>query len=282
MAYKGDIVDLQQIEKYLKSGLKYFYVTKNDFENFGKDFFKEDLVNLKLFNNKIEGLSKKHEILHGIVNDFGVSKFVIDQVEDSIDEIEDKINTLNNDDLLSLFESSKGTFLYDHAFLTIIFSHMLCKGMDWYNDSIKEKLALAAMVHDLGISDPKLALSEVLGLNDILRMDSKTSIELTNHPKVIANILSRNPEIPIEVINICLSHHEGEEDGYPRGVDFSNLSQLERVFILSHAMAVGLYRIAFKLDKFSSVIDGIKARYSCGNFAPILDEISTKISSSTK
>lgn len=276
-AIKEDKVDVLTLEKYLKSGVSHFFIMKNDFENYGDHFFKQDLINLKNFDNKIEGLSKKHKMIQNVINDFGVSKFVLDQIEGSLEVFEDKVRTSNTKALMDMFEKSKGSFVYDHSFLTVFFCGLICENLDWYDDTVREKLVMAAMFHDLAIENPNLALSEDLKMNDLLQLDSKSSIEISNHTKKIAYLLQQNPDIPNDVVNICLNHHEGHEEGYPKGVPFTSLSQLERIFILAHALSLGLYRIAFRLEKFDGIIDDIKRKYSCGNFAGILDNIATRL-----
>lgn len=276
IAYEGDIMTPEFIQKYQKKNINSFFITLNDFHLHGNSIFSEKLLDSSLYKNKIEELSKKTEILHSILSSLGVSTYILKYVDESITEFEDMLKK-SNSELFSLFEKSKGTFLYDHGYLTICFANIILKELDWKNEMIRSKIMMAAMFHDLGITDPKLAMSEALGKSEILHLQAASKEEILNHSEKIATILHQDALVPDDVVNICLNHHEGIEQGYPKSKSSASLSQLECLFIIAHATAIGLYKKAFNVKKLPLIVEEIVTVYNKGNFRPIITALQSAI-----
>lgn len=276
IAYENDNITIDFLKKYQEKKIDFFYIKNNDFKLHGNTIFSERLIDSSLYQNKVEELSKKTELLHEILSNFGVNKFILKQVDESIIELE-KMLKRSNSEIFELFEKSKGSFLHDHGYLTVCFANIILKELDWKSEIIRSKIMMAAMFHDLGITDPKLAMSEALGKSEILTLESKSKEMLLNHCDKIATILHRDALVPDDVVNMCLNHHEGIEQGYPKSKSSASLSQLECLFIIAHATAIGLYKRAFNIKKFPIIIEEITTAYNKGNFRPIITALQSAI-----
>lgn len=282
--HETDPVDDEFISKYKNKRVDSLYVKAADFYDKCTELFADKLADVDLFDTKEEYIRKSQEILHDMVKDLGVSEHMVSKVGEALSHVEEEINKPNLKKVFDLFEKQKGSFIYDHSYLTMMFCNILCKHMDWESEQVRNKLALASMFHDLGIENPKKAFYEGAGKSNIAAMNKELSGEILNHGSVIAEMLQADPEMPQEVINICMNHHEGlgPEESYPKGVSGVNLTQLECVFIVSHAFVLELYKIAFNTAKIQKAYDAVADKYTSGNFKPIIQAFSVALEEELK
>ncbi|EQC50429.1 HD domain-containing protein [Bacteriovorax sp. DB6_IX] len=272
IANEKDPVDDNFIQKFKAKRVDSFYVKSHDFYDKCTALFSDKLADVKLFDTKEEYVRKSQEILHGMVKDLGVNEFIVSKVNETLASVEKELQKPNLKKVFNLFEKMKGTFIYDHSYLTMMFCNILCKHMDWESEQVRSKLAMASMFHDLGMANPKKAFYEGAGKSKITTMDQELSQEILDHGRIIAEMLQADKEMPQEVINICLNHHEGlgPEESYPRGLTGTNLTQLECVFIVAHDFVLELYKIAFNTSKIQKAYDAVAQKYTSGNFKAIM------------
>jgi len=272
VAHPGAKVEVEIIEKYKSRNVEEFYVQRSDFYKNCEELFSTKLVADTVFETKEEALIKNHEILHDMVKTLGVNQFIVSAVDESVKSIEESLKKPELAKVLSLFEEMKGTFIYDHSYLTMIFCAIICRHMDWEGPQITEKLAQAAMFHDLALADNKLALLENSPWESIKSKGKLIADDLFRHGTKIAEMLEVDQSISQEVINICKNHNEGlgKEFSFPRGLTGTNLTQLECVFILAHEFSMELFKNVFNPMKIDKICDTLEIKYSSGNFKPVI------------
>jgi HD-GYP domain-containing protein (c-di-GMP phosphodiesterase class II) len=272
IAHEASLVEKNFVEKYEQKNITEFYVTRDDFYRKCESLFELKLAKKELFDRKEEHLRKNQEILHEMVSTIGVNQFVVESVNECMTDVDELMQKPELKNVFSLFKASKGTFLYDHSYLSIIFSHLICKHMSWESKQIRDKLAQACMFHDLALKSPKYALLESLGRKELNTMEKQMRDEILSHGVRIAELVAVDKTVAQEVVNICKNHHEGlgKEESYPNGISGVSLTQLECVFIIAHAYVLELYRIAFNLQKIDQCFTNVAQKYSSGNFKPIL------------
>lgn len=264
------------LKKYQDKNIAYFYITNNDFQYFGDVIFSDKLIDSAMYKNTIDALAKKAELLHDIVSSFGISKYVITQIDESIHQFEETLKKTNSE-IFALFIKSKGTFLYDHGYLTICFANILLKYLDWKSEAVRNKVMMAAMYHDLAIEDPKVAFNETLSKQEILKLDQATKEIILNHSEKVVTMLQKDGLVPDDVLKMCLNHHEGTQEGYPKSKNSVSLSQIECLFIIAHALAIGLYKKSFRVEKLTIIAQEVTEQYNNGNFRPILNSLKQAI-----
>lgn len=282
--HENDPVEDEFIKKYKTKRVDSLYVKAVDFYDKCTELFADKLADVDLFNTKEEYIRKSQEILHEMIKDLGVSEHIVAKVGEALNHVEEELNKPNLKKVFDLFEKQKGSFIYDHSYLTMLFCNILCKHMDWESEQVRNKLALASMFHDLGIENPKKAFYEGAGKANIMTMNKELSDEIMDHGNVIAKMLEEDPEMPQEVLNICLNHHEGlgPEESFPKGVSGVNLTQLECVFIVAHSFVLELYKIAFNTTKIQKAYDAVAEKYTSGNFKPIIQAFSVALEEELK
>lgn len=268
---EGDRVDVQSIDKYIKKGIGFCYVLRKDFYSKCDVIFSGALVNKELFKENSDYLEKTNEVIHEILKEFGVSRFVIEgashAITQSIEEIK-KVKGLAS--LIEKFEKNDSRFIYGHSYLTTAFSFQLIKFMNWNDERVLTKISMAAILHDLGFRNDKLALMEGLSRNEILKLPKNERDDILGHPTCLLPELTKMHGISDEVISIIKNHHEGIGEGsYPLKLYGSSLSHLECLFNIAHAFSVGLYSITFNSLKVPALVEKIAKEYSGGNYKTV-------------
>lgn len=279
-----DIVETGFLDKYKKRNVSLLYVSEKDFYNKCTDLFADKLADPDLFDTKEDYIRKSQEILHDMVKDLGVSEYIVNRVEESLADVEEELKKPNLKKVFDLFNKQKGTFIYDHSYLTLMFCNILCKHMDWESKEIRHKLSLACMFHDLGITNPKKAFYEGAPVEQLNTINKELQDEIKNHSITMAKLLEADPDMPQEVINIVLNHHEGKgpDKSYPKGITGVSLTQLECVFIVAHAFVLELYKVAFNTMKIKTAYENVVNDYDSGNFKPILKAFEVAIEEEIK
>ena len=151
VAHETDAVDDAFLQKFKSKRVESFYVKAADFYDKCTDLFADKLADVSLFDTKEEYIRKSQEILHDMVKDLGVTEYIVGKVDEALSHVAEELKKPNLKKVFDLFEKQKGTFIYDHSYLTLMFCNILCKHMDWESEQVRNKLALACMFHDLGI-----------------------------------------------------------------------------------------------------------------------------------
>ncbi len=279
IANEYEDITSELIEHYKSKEMSEFYVSSSDFFAKCQSLFQNILPSIDHFPTKEEYIQKSYEALHQMVKDLGINEVVIEKVEESLKQVEETINSPQLKSIFELFKRSKGTFLYDHSYLTLIFSMIMCKHMNWENPQNRYKLSMACMLHDLAISDPADAMLENNSKVELMKLDKQKSQKILNHSEIMASLLEKDPQVPQEVINIVRKHHEGKgtEHSYQKGVTGVNLTQLECLFIITHAFVLELYSIAFNPNKFSTALENVLEQYQTGNFKPLKEALTKTV-----
>lgn len=124
--------------------------------------------------------------------------------------------------------------IYQHSLLLMIISVYLarCDDMKLYEE---EWGAFASLFHDIGLLhiDPALLKS-----THVMSVDERR--HLYAHPLTAYLLLSEFPEVPRQVANAVLEHHERMDgSGYPRGLTESKISRLGQILAVAELAAKG-------------------------------------------
>lgn len=146
-----------------------------------------------------------------------------------------------------------------HIGLTINIGAGLLKAMGWDSDQTLEKLVYASYLHDIALKE-KPELLEFQTNFDFEIKGEKLSEEDVNliktHPLKAAEMLKDYPEIPPDVPEMIMQHHErADGGGFPAGIDHNRITPLATLFILAHEMAHAVAKTAnFDLRAYISEV----------------------------
>ena len=137
-------------------------------------------------------------------------------------------------DLNAVMESlnSVSADLVRHSLAVSAVSIMIAKNMNWNQPSTNQKLALAALLHDIGMKELPPELIEkprhLMVLHEVKAY--------TTHVMRAAEILNSMPSVSTEVISVALEHHENAiGQGYPRHLRDIRMHPFSRIVALADA-----------------------------------------------
>ncbi len=109
--------------------------------------------------------------------------------------------------------------------------------LQWNTKGTLYKLCMAAMLHDITIDSDDLAeistLAELDAAGD--KFTEQQRQRYINHVTHGAQVVDRLRDVPSDVANIIVQHHERPDgSGFPRGLTSTHISPLSSVFIVAH------------------------------------------------
>lgn len=130
--------------------------------------------------------------------------------------------------------SGLNNHLIRHSMMVSAISVIIARGMKWTMQANIEKLALGALLHDVGMKELP---DEILDLpRHMMNRDQLAMYESHVHRGV--EILRSMPSMSDDIIAICLEHHENAAgQGYPRRIRDFKMNPFARVVALADCFA---------------------------------------------
>ena len=210
------------------------YILKSDLRNFSslkvlsaRDAMKNDsnstLQNVDILSQAMDSVFTSVNELGFTSDALGSTKFIASTVLKIIQD-NPKLSTLM--DLMN----SISTDLVRHSMAVSMVSTLIAQSKGWNNPSILEKIALGAILHDIGLKEYP---SEFLS-----KPRSEYSPEDTAHYQRHAfrglEILKTIENVPEEVMAIVAEHHENSAGrGYPRAIRDVRLHPFSKIVALA-------------------------------------------------
>ncbi|MEK6623794.1 MAG: HD domain-containing phosphohydrolase, partial [Bdellovibrionota bacterium] len=272
----GSSYDRYDVEKYREKNVSHLYIRNDDFEHFQVTIHKTPFLifqSEKLSDADLQKcLGNTHAILKEMILEIGITQEIADLAEKSVDEI---INLAQQQhDLGALLKNMQQRldYIYDHSFLTSIVCCEILKHMHWNTEDKVKKLVMAAILHDINLSDPNLCKIDIAHDPRLQSYSEKEKKAFLAHPMEISLLITGVDFISPEAASIVLQHHETPEgDGFPNGLHHSKLSLLSCIFIVSHAFVQKNLEIDFDPDQQNKIFEDLTKRFSLGSFKSVLD-----------
>lgn len=122
--------------------------------------------------------------------------------------------------------------LVRHSMAVSAISVIMAKQMNWTIQATIQKLALGALLHDIGLKE----IPPELFLKPRHAMNPGEMKEYESHVMRGVQILSTIPDIPTEVVSIAMEHHENAiGQGYPRHLRDVKIHPFSRVVSVADA-----------------------------------------------
>jgi putative nucleotidyltransferase with HDIG domain len=170
----------------------------------------------------IEGSREQVQQLFADVDLAG--KIDLRQIEGLVQDMADSIDG-HPDALTSLARIKRADqYLYAHSVAVAALMTSLARTLELSEDQVR-LAGMAGLLHDIGkVRDPDEAPGK-LG-----RPIQPPQELLRKHPQSGAEVLRRDPDVPPEVVDVCLHHHERiDGKGFPDGLAGEDLSLLARM-----------------------------------------------------
>ncbi|WP_408097622.1 response regulator [Peredibacter sp. HCB2-198] len=166
-----------------------------------------------------------------------------------------------------------------HVGLMSLLTCGFCYQLGWTSESTQMKLGLASLMHDITI-DEEIYKDPIIWNQAASDPLDKTPevVKYRNHPGDAANLLLTIKNLPPDVDQIILQHHETKDGlGFPRGLTSSRISPMASVFIITEDLIS--YIEGFK-DIDARVLQFLKekeSRYNSGNFKKVFEALKASV-----
>jgi putative nucleotidyltransferase with HDIG domain len=261
--YHGDV-----IKKYQNKGCDFFYIPSQDYIKFCELY--SNLIQSKLEKKKPLLVSLKAELvgvsfIHESVVELGIETGTVDIIDATI---ESSLHSLSvNYKVIAMLENMvrNKNYHYEHSLMCLYISIAIVMEMSWNSDATMEKLAIAAILHDISLENRDIVRMHDLDNEKLGKLPWRSRQAVKNHAKRSASIIDRIHGIPPDVSNIVLSHHElPDGSGFPRGLRAQEIPPLSCVFILAEEFTRSIF--SDEVVETSAVIKSIEESYNVGNF----------------
>lgn len=187
------------------------------------------------FTNELDQARQVHEHLNTVVNNLydSISRNKVPDFQQVSGVVSDVVYSLNRNEFALEWLSqlkSKDQFAAQHSMNVAIFSAKLGRhlGMD---DELLKTLGMCGLMHDIG----KIKIPE-----NILRKPARLSAPemkiMEVHPEIGMKIMKKMPNVPLDVINTCMKHHERlDGKGYPDQLSGDNIDLMTRIISIADA-----------------------------------------------
>lgn len=273
----GDEFDNSDLQRYYEEkGVEYMYLRRHETAEFVEKFRKEleSLLARKDLPKEeaIQASEMSHEAIHELVQRVGFTPEVQELARKNVELTLKSVG--QNPKLAELIQrvTKEGNYLSQHSTLLAHVACCVAKEMEWGSDATFSKLVLAAFMHDIAVTDPKLAM-----VNNLRELEARKAEfpadqvkAYHSHPTKAAELVRSMQEIPADVDQIVHHHHERPNgSGFPRGLSQNYIAPLSCVFIIAHDLT---QEILFKGEQFSlpAFIQEKKPQFPSGNFKKVM------------
>jgi len=232
-----DSFERADIERYGKSGLKDFFISKEHFPHFVN--YVTDSVTLKLANpdlvdsERVKLTSEVYEITVDRIQTLGVDERTIEMVEESVKSMK---TTLGKDnaltDYLALLSSNKMSYGYSHSYLTSLLLFKIVKGFEWDSHLVRDKITYISYFHDMSLPNDELMKIESQASLDASDLSKADRDLVLHHAIKSAEIVEKFPQVPLGLGPLIREHH-GVKSGLGFRASLSiGLSPLSMMFVV--------------------------------------------------
>jgi len=259
------------LEKFRQKDIEYLFIRNDDFNKFQVSltkapFLSQDMHNLDA-GQLDEILRIGHTMLQELVLNLGVSTEAIQVAEKSVNEIIELSNKQEALDQFLQMMKNRMDYVYDHSFLVATMCCEILRHMHWNTEDKIKKLVMAALFHDITITNPDLAMIQNKNDPHLKDFSSQEVKEYLQHPLTTSILLNGADFVSPEVETIVLQHHETiEGDGFPNGLHHSRISPLSAIFIIAHDFVVKIIQKDFDKSSIDTIIRQLCLRYTEGSF----------------
>jgi len=215
-----------------------------------------------------------HESVAELSQKMGFTPAVQGLVKQNVKAVMSSVkNNRNLKKLMSFISANPDKYITGHSVAVSHLAPGLSHGMDWASDQTLEKLMWASLLHDITLTNQRLAMvqtkDELFDKAD--QFSEKERSQFLEHPNSSANVAMDFAQIPADVGSIIQQHHElPNGKGFPRGVTSQRVPPITALFCIAHDIVHNEY--TGSLD----AMEYLKSResfYGAGTFKRVYREV---------
>ena len=265
------------VNKYVTKGIEFLYVEKHLYASLSH-LLMHDLFAAEQSLPVAERGIKITESIISVTKDLGASEAVIESINESYAHVIKNLEYEKVTSLLANLSTDENIFIENHSYLTSVFAVMLSRKMEWSTPTIQNNLCMAALLHDLVLADHQLGHHDRDDLETIKNLPYKTRDIVLNHPKILADKLSKTTKLPTDVITLIAKHHDGRgANSYP-GVDtIAIMPPVQCLFNVAHQFSIELYKIGFNNKKLPIAFDNLRKIFKHNKMRQYIDLLEAEV-----
>lgn len=270
----------EDILKYMATGLKEFYILKENFSQF-VNFATTQLV-LKLDdenmdqNERMRLNSESYEITVDRLKNLEIDEFTIELVNESIKSIQSSLKEANALGIfLANLLSNKISYAHAHAYLTCLIMYKCLEYFEWNTPAMKHKIAYLTYFHDISLKDERLLKLHTNTELQEARLNTDDYDLVMNHANLSAQILEKCVPGHPDLAGIVKEHH-GLKSGKGFTINYSTLiSPLAMMFIVVEDFAAHFLKIngAPTKAQLNEIVDEISLKYTKSTYQKTIDAL---------
>lgn len=169
-----------------------------------------------------------------------------------------------------------------HVSYLAIINCGICYQLGWTSESTQMKLGMASLMHDIALDE---TFYEDINLWNEKALDSRNKdaevVKYRNHPIDAAHLLYSVKNLPSDVDQIILQHHEAKNGvGFPRGLTTTRISPMATVFIIVEDLINFIGESTDVEAKVKEFLINRESLYDSGNFKKVFDAIKDDVTKS--
>jgi len=281
---KGDPENLLDLDRYKDKNVDTLFVKRDKLDDLVEELSQK--LSLEL-DRSATTLTRTYEIstsaletIHQFSHSFGFSQELKAMTDLCVSNI---IRSIQNSEKLAeslkTLQVSGDNYIYTHS---VILSHVSCalaSLQDWCTEDCFQKLATAALLHDISLNNEDLAKFQDLA-DFALATDrfSKTDQEaFKKHPYESVKALKILDSFEEDTIRIILQHHERPDgSGFPKQLRGDQIDKLSALFIVAHDIVThALLQNQGSID-LSKYLKEKKSLFSKGFFNKLIHQVMEK------
>ncbi|MGE3261664.1 MAG: HD-GYP domain-containing protein [Bacteriovoracia bacterium] len=233
-----------------RKGLKFLYIRKEDAPALlaGEDTGIDEILSNPNYSQEAvrEAAEDSLELVHEVTLQLGFTPPVQELAQKSVQLI---MRAIGSSPELSLIlrklQKQEGKYITSHSLMLAEVACALATQLGWKSPLTFMKLATAALLHDLSLTDNRLArIRRLKDIDDATDFSTADNQNLKLHPSRAAEFSREMPQLPPDIDVILTQHHERPDgSGFPRGLYSQQISPLASIFIVAHDL------LDFYLDK---------------------------------
>jgi|GEM_PF-3455922 len=269
----GAVLETDRLQNFASNNFTHFYIQKKHY----REFVKYVAIRFRT----LLGLSSSPEqarLMSGVAKSVLTSTFRQDNGQIAqvlMDNLNDITGTIIESSLegavylkaKQMFQrltllAEKGTDFQKHPINVTSLAVLLSFGIGYNNERILGDLAMAALLHDVGLS--KLPTRVIQQAHHPLSLTMEERLQLRTHPELAIDVLKERDVQISDLTEIIISQHHEEFSGtgYPLGLRGYNLNELSQIL-----------RVADEIDQIFGKLQADKENYQFGIIRKSLQEL---------
>lgn len=258
---KHEEVSLDRIQNFSKKGITHLYIHKDDqieFIDYIGNVAEATLQDKNASRISVSrALAGQADTVMKFIKKTGIHQEHIrfsTRFIDNIAKVTQEFDMTNGSFLKDFLDD---IILYEHGISTAYVAAMLSKPMGLEFPKLVRSLGLAALFHDIGLSQSELyENSPALAAEDVNRMNEEERTIYFSHPTVGAEMLRRIQGVDPVVVQAIAQHHERHnKSGFPNGIGRGQIHMISEVVGLSDqfCMLIAAAKMDPTIDPFKEI-----------------------------